>query len=139
MSSKAKPGPAVLRRAVARNAKRLWLGTVLAGIYQISAAVVPILIGVIIDRAVETGRVIALVTWIAALVLLFVVQAVSYRFSARNLQRPSPRRATACGSRSPRRSCTRGSPGSTGRPATCSPCPAPTPTTRRTFWTTSPG
>ncbi|MEU4242458.1 ABC transporter ATP-binding protein [Actinoplanes sp. NPDC026619] len=87
MSTNAKPGTAILRRAVARNGRRLWLGTVLAGLYQISAALVPILIGVIIDRAVETGRVAALVTWVGVLVLLFVALAVSYRFSARNLQR----------------------------------------------------
>ncbi|GIF20574.1 putative ABC transport system ATP-binding protein [Actinoplanes tereljensis] len=87
MSSNAKPGTAILRRAVARNGKRLWLGTVLAGIYQISAALIPVLIGVIIDRAVETGSVTALLTWIAVLVGLFGVLAVSYRFSARNLQR----------------------------------------------------
>ncbi|MEU4563176.1 ABC transporter ATP-binding protein [Actinoplanes sp. NPDC023936] len=81
------PGTAILRRAVARNGKRLWTGTALAGVYQFCAALIPILIGVIVDRAVGTGDVVALVTWIAILALLFLVLTLTYRFGARQLQR----------------------------------------------------
>ncbi|BBH68615.1 hypothetical protein ACTI_53000 [Actinoplanes sp. OR16] len=52
----------ILRRAVARNGRHLWTGTALAGVYQLCAALVPVLIGVIVDRAVGTGDVIALAT-----------------------------------------------------------------------------
>ncbi|MEV6346488.1 ABC transporter ATP-binding protein [Actinoplanes sp. NPDC051851] len=77
----------ILRRAVARNGRRLWIGTVLAGVYQGCAALVPILIGVIVDRAVGTGDVAELLVWVLALALLFLVLVVNYRFGARNLQR----------------------------------------------------
>ncbi|BAL88765.1 putative ABC transporter ATPase and permease protein [Actinoplanes missouriensis 431] len=77
----------ILRRAVARNGKRLWTGTALAGVYQLCAALIPILIGVIVDRAVGTGDVVALLTWIAVLALVFLVMTLTYRFGARQLQR----------------------------------------------------
>ncbi|WP_328474567.1 ABC transporter ATP-binding protein/permease [Actinoplanes sp. NBC_00393] len=87
MSRKASPGTAILRRAVARNGKRLWTGTALAGVYQGCAALVPILIGVIVDRAVGTGDVLALLIWITVLALVYLVLVVTYRFGARQLQR----------------------------------------------------
>jgi putative ABC transport system ATP-binding protein len=77
----------VLFRAVARNGRRLWTGTALAGVYQLGAALVPVLIGVIVDRAVGTGDVTALLTWLSVLVALYLVLAMSYRYAARNLQR----------------------------------------------------
>lgn len=43
----------------------------------------PVVIGVVIDRAVATGDVSELATWGAALVALFVVLSYSYRFGAR--------------------------------------------------------
>ncbi|WP_422752075.1 ABC transporter ATP-binding protein [Micromonospora sp. WMMD708] len=85
--SKVSTGAAVLLRAVARNGRRLWTGTALAGVYQLCAALVPILIGVIVDRAVATGEVTALLGWTAALALVYLVGAVTYRFGARHLQR----------------------------------------------------
>ncbi|MFC4066607.1 ABC transporter ATP-binding protein [Actinoplanes subglobosus] len=81
------PGTAVLLRAVRRNGRLLWTGTALSGIYQLSAAFVPIMIGVIVDRAVATGDVIALLAWTAVLGLVYLVHVVSYRFAARRLQR----------------------------------------------------
>ncbi|MGV9977502.1 ABC transporter transmembrane domain-containing protein [Micromonospora wenchangensis] len=85
--SKVSTGAAVLRRAVARNGRRLWTGTALAGVYQLCAALVPILIGVIVDRAVATGAVTALLGWTATLALVYLVLVVTYRFGARHLQR----------------------------------------------------
>ncbi|HWS38732.1 MAG TPA: ABC transporter ATP-binding protein [Actinoplanes sp.] len=80
-------GNAMLRRAVARNGRHLWTGTVIAGIYQIGAALVPVLIGVIVDRAVGTGDPAALTVWVGVLVLNFLVLATCYRYGARHLQR----------------------------------------------------
>ncbi|MEU4690972.1 ABC transporter ATP-binding protein [Actinoplanes sp. NPDC023714] len=77
----------ILRRAVARNGKHLWTGTALAGVYQLCAALVPVLIGVIVDRAVSTGDVAALLLWIGVLALTYLVLVVTYRYGARHLQR----------------------------------------------------
>ncbi|WP_307799903.1 ABC transporter ATP-binding protein [Micromonospora antibiotica] len=85
--SKISAGTVILRRAVARNGRRLWSGTALAGVYQLCAALVPILIGVIVDRGVATGDLTALLVWIAVLAAVYLVLAVTYRFGARRLQR----------------------------------------------------
>ncbi|WP_194821495.1 ABC transporter ATP-binding protein [Micromonospora sp. S-DT3-3-22] len=85
--SKVSTGVAVLRRAVARNGRRLWTGTALAGVYQLCAALVPILIGVIVDRAVATGELTALLGWTTTLAVVYLVLVVTYRFGARHLQR----------------------------------------------------
>ncbi|OZV77022.1 ABC transporter permease [Micromonospora echinospora] len=85
--SKSSPGTAVLRRAVARNGRRLWTGTALASVYQLCAALVPVLIGVVVDRAVATGDVGALLIWITVLALVYLVLVVTYRHGARRLQR----------------------------------------------------
>lgn len=45
----------------------------------------PVLIGIIVDRAVATGSVGAIVGWIAALAMLFLVLTLVYRFGARLL------------------------------------------------------
>ncbi|MET0998064.1 MAG: ABC transporter transmembrane domain-containing protein, partial [Marmoricola sp.] len=51
--------------------------------WQLSEAMVPVLIGVIIDRAVATGDFQSLWIWGGALVGLFAVLSYSYRFGAR--------------------------------------------------------
>ncbi|WP_433824621.1 ABC transporter ATP-binding protein [Actinoplanes sp. CA-015351] len=81
------PGTAILRRAVARNGRHLWTGTGLAGVYQICAALVPVVIGVIVDQAVGPGNLTALLIWITVLAVTYLVLAVTYRFGARHLQR----------------------------------------------------
>ncbi|KKF03763.1 ABC transporter ATP-binding protein [Mycolicibacterium obuense] len=78
-------GTAVLRRAVARQRTRLAGGSVLIAAHQLCEVAVPILIGVIVDRAVATGSITAMATWICALAALFVVLTVVYRFGARML------------------------------------------------------
>ncbi|MCG7597647.1 ABC transporter ATP-binding protein [Mycobacterium sp. PSTR-4-N] len=78
-------GSVVLRRAVTRQRTRLAAGSVLIAAHQLCEVAVPILIGVIVDRAVATGSVAAIVTWIAALAALFVVLTIVYRFGARML------------------------------------------------------
>src|SRR6476661_190045 len=76
-------GTAVLRRTLARNRARLIAGTVLVSLHQVAETAVPIAIGVIVDRAIETGDVTALVVWLAALAALFVVLTSAWRFGAR--------------------------------------------------------
>ena len=51
--------------------------------WQLCEAMVPVLIGVTIDRGVATHDGGAFVAWSAALVGLFVVLSYSYRFGAR--------------------------------------------------------
>lgn len=78
-------GSAVLRRAVTRQRPRLAGGSVLIAAHQLCEVAVPILIGIIVDRAVATGSVAAIVGWIAALAALFVVLTSVYRLGARML------------------------------------------------------
>lgn len=78
-------GPAVLRRTVGRNKRWLIPGTALIALHQLCEVAVPVLIGIIVDRAVSTGSTSAMVRWIAALAALFVVLTLVYRFGARML------------------------------------------------------
>lgn len=78
-------GVRVLRRTVSRNLKWLTSGTTLIALHQLCEVSVPVLIGIIVDRAVATGSVEAILRWIAVLAALFVVLTVVYRFGARLL------------------------------------------------------
>ncbi|MGB3485050.1 MAG: ABC transporter ATP-binding protein [Mycobacterium sp.] len=78
-------GTRVLRRTVSRNLRWLVPGSGLIGVHQLCEVAVPVLIGIIVDRAVSTGSVSAIVTWIGVLAALFVVLTVVYRFGARLL------------------------------------------------------
>nr|EJI96257.1 ABC transporter transmembrane region family protein [Rhodococcus sp. JVH1] len=52
-------------------------------LHQVAETLVPISIGVIVDRAVATGDVFALAVWLCALALLFLVLTAAWRFGAR--------------------------------------------------------
>ena len=78
-------GQRVLARTVARNRRWVIPGTVLIALHQLCEVAVPVLIGLIVDRAVAPGRVSGIVVWIAALAGLFVVLTLVYRFGARLL------------------------------------------------------
>ncbi|MGV9799651.1 ABC transporter ATP-binding protein [Mycobacterium sp. NPDC003449] len=78
-------GAGVLRRTVSRNTRWLTSGTGLIALHQLCEVSVPVLIGIIVDRAVATGEVGAIIGWIAVLAALFVVLTVFYRFGARLL------------------------------------------------------
>ncbi|MBX6388449.1 MAG: ABC transporter ATP-binding protein [Frankia sp.] len=76
-------GQQLLSGAIAGQRGRL-VGASLLGIsYQGGEAAVPIIIGVVIDRAVATGSGSALLGWLAVLAATFVVLSLSYRFAAR--------------------------------------------------------
>jgi putative ABC transport system ATP-binding protein len=78
-------GAAVLRRTVTRNLRWLMSGTGLIALHQLCEVSVPVLIGIIVDRAVTTGSVPAIIGWIAVLAAMFLVLTVVYRFGARLL------------------------------------------------------
>ncbi len=78
-------GSRVLIAGIARNRRWLTAGSAMYGAHQICEALVPVVIGVIIDRAVATGDVGALVLWIGVLAVLFVVLSLMWRFGARLL------------------------------------------------------
>jgi putative ABC transport system ATP-binding protein len=76
-------GSSVLRDAVGSERRRVGLAGVLMCGHQAGEALVPVLVGVVIDAAVTTGDVGALVVWIAVLGLDFAFLSLSYRFGAR--------------------------------------------------------
>ncbi|MFD9660269.1 ABC transporter ATP-binding protein [Rhodococcus sp. NPDC059968] len=76
-------GTAILRRTLVRNRVRLGIGTALVCLHQVAETLVPISIGVIVDRAVATGDVFALSVWLCTLALLFLVLTAAWRFGAR--------------------------------------------------------
>ena len=78
---------AILRRTITRNGRLLTLGSLLICGHQLCEAMVPVLIGIVIGRAVETGDLGALVIWVLVLAALFVVLNSCYRFGARYLMR----------------------------------------------------
>jgi putative ABC transport system ATP-binding protein len=78
-------GSRVLIDGIVRNRRRLTVGSAMYGGHQICEALVPVVIGVIIDRAVATGDVEELILWVAVLAVLFVVLSLMWRFGARLL------------------------------------------------------
>jgi putative ABC transport system ATP-binding protein len=77
----------ILWRALVRNRARVSLGSLLIGVHQACEALVPVLIGVIVDRAVATRDGGRLVLWISVLAALFLVLTTAYRIGARQLMR----------------------------------------------------
>ncbi|WP_018157310.1 ABC transporter transmembrane domain-containing protein [Demetria terragena] len=73
----------ILLRMVRRHRRRLAAYCALLMQWQLCEALVPVLIGVVIDRAVATGSGTAMVWWGTAFVALFLVLSMSYRFGAR--------------------------------------------------------
>ncbi|MFJ8833572.1 ABC transporter transmembrane domain-containing protein [Micromonospora aurantiaca] len=73
----------VLRQALRRQRRPVLIGVTLLGLHQVAEALVPVAIGVIIDRAVVTGDPWALAYSVAGLAALFAVLAFAYRNGAR--------------------------------------------------------
>ncbi|GLZ75497.1 multidrug ABC transporter ATP-binding protein [Actinorhabdospora filicis] len=73
----------MLRHVLRGQRRRAVLGTVLASGHQIGEALVPVMVGVVIDKAIATGDVSALVLWLAVLAGVFACLSYSYRFYAR--------------------------------------------------------
>jgi putative ABC transport system ATP-binding protein len=83
----------VLGQAVVGQGRHVALASVLAAAHQAGEALVPVVIGVVIDRAVTTGSTSALVRWLAVLAVVFVALSVSWRLGARAAERATERAA----------------------------------------------
>ena len=77
----------VLRTTLRRQWKLVTAAGLFAAGHQAGEALVPVVIGVVIDRAVATGDADALMVWLAVLAAVFVVLSFSYRFAARTAER----------------------------------------------------
>lgn len=75
-------GAAVLRESVWRQRKQVGIGSLFMISHQTGEALVPVLVGVIIDRAVSTGATTGLLFWLAVLALDFTMLSFSYRFGS---------------------------------------------------------
>lgn len=73
----------LLRRSFGRNRGRLVGSYTLLSLWQLCETMVPVLIGVLIDRAVAPSDAGALFFWGAALVVLFGCLSFAYRYGAR--------------------------------------------------------
>ncbi len=73
----------MVRRSLRRQRRRVAAFVGLLTSWQLCEAMVPVLIGVTIDRGVATGDVGAFALWAGSLVGLFVVLSYSYRFGSR--------------------------------------------------------
>ncbi|MDN5896760.1 MAG: ABC transporter ATP-binding protein/permease [Nocardioides sp.] len=73
----------LILRSLARNKGRLLAGFSLLAIWQLCETFVPVMIGVVIDRAVATSNLEALILLGVGLAVLFAVLSFSYRFGSR--------------------------------------------------------
>lgn len=89
MHAEGPTGPSVLRKAVGGQRHRVGAAALLAAGHQAGEALVPVVIGVVIDQAIATGSWGALARWLLALAALFAALSYSYRFAARTAERAS--------------------------------------------------
>ncbi|WP_410638748.1 ABC transporter ATP-binding protein [Amycolatopsis sp. lyj-346] len=86
-------GRQVLRRSIAGQRRSVALAALLTAGHQGGEALVPVVIGVIIDQAVAGGSAGTLVTWLVVLGVLFAALSTSYRLGARFGERAAERAA----------------------------------------------
>ncbi len=79
----------VLRGAVSGQRRGVVLGSALLISHQAGEAMVPVMVGATIDRAIVTGDAGALALWLGLLAATFAVLSFSYRFGDRQLERAS--------------------------------------------------
>ncbi|KAA0943309.1 ABC transporter ATP-binding protein [Streptomyces apricus] len=82
MSPTSPSGRDVLRESVGGQRRDVALGSLLASGHQVGEALVPVLIGVVIDRAVTGSDTGALLLWLGVLAVVYVALALSFRFGA---------------------------------------------------------
>ncbi|NEC85985.1 ABC transporter ATP-binding protein [Streptomyces sp. SID12501] len=75
-------GRDVLRQAVRGQRRDVALGAILGSGHQLGEVMVPVVIGLVIDRAVAGSDTGALLSWLAALAVVYVGLALSWRFGA---------------------------------------------------------
>ncbi|MGY6653260.1 ABC transporter ATP-binding protein [Amycolatopsis sp. TRM77291] len=93
MTATATTSRSVLRQAISGQRRRVTLASVLAAGHQGGEALVPVIIGVVIDQAVDGGSVGTLMFWLAVLGVIFAGLSYSYRFAARAAEGASLRAA----------------------------------------------
>ncbi|MGA6166184.1 ABC transporter ATP-binding protein [Amycolatopsis magusensis] len=76
-------GRDVLRHAIGGHKGRITAASVLAAAHQGCEALVPVLIGVVVDRAIGPGSTGELVTWLIVLLVLFAALSNTYRHALR--------------------------------------------------------
>jgi putative ABC transport system ATP-binding protein len=76
-------GGSVLRRSIGAERRRVGAATLFLVAHQAGEALVPVLVGVVIDAAVTTGDPRALVGWLLVLAIDFAFLSLSYRTGAR--------------------------------------------------------
>ncbi|MET8998286.1 ABC transporter ATP-binding protein [Amycolatopsis sp. NPDC004169] len=86
-------GRQVLRRSIAGQRRPVALAALLTASHQGGEALVPVVIGVVIDQAVAGGSVGTLLLWLVVLGALFAVLSTSYRLGARFGERAAERAA----------------------------------------------
>ncbi|MCP9489465.1 MAG: ABC transporter ATP-binding protein/permease [Solirubrobacteraceae bacterium MAG38_C4-C5] len=79
----------VLRGAIWGQRRRVAIGSALLIAHQAGEAMVPVIVGATIDRAIVTGDAGALGVWLGVLAVTFAVLSVSYRFGDRFVERAS--------------------------------------------------
>ncbi|MGH9004538.1 MAG: ABC transporter ATP-binding protein, partial [Acidimicrobiia bacterium] len=82
MSASNPSGRDVLKRAIRGQRRDVALGSFLGAGHQAGEALVPILIGVVIDQAVTGSDAPALVRWLAVLAVVYVGLSFSFRYGA---------------------------------------------------------
>lgn len=87
MHSGVPSGSQVLRKVVLTQWRRVAGSSLLGAGHQACEALVPVLVGVIIDRAVVTGLVSQLILWILVLAAVFVVLSFGFRLALRAAER----------------------------------------------------
>ncbi|MCU1650363.1 MAG: transporter ATP-binding protein, partial [Pseudonocardia sp.] len=75
--------PQVLREAISAQRRELSIASLFLIVHQACEALVPVLVGVIIDRAVRTGSPGELIGWLAVLGLDFLLLSNGYRIGSR--------------------------------------------------------
>ncbi|MFI6335703.1 ABC transporter ATP-binding protein [Streptomyces sp. NPDC050535] len=83
MGAEVPRGRDVLARAVRGQRRDVTVGAVLGAGHQLGEALVPVLIGLVIDQAVAKGDTGALVRWLVVLAVVYVGLSFSFRFGAR--------------------------------------------------------
>lgn len=86
-------GREVLRRSIAGQRRSVVLAALLTAGHQGGEALVPAVIGVVIDQAVAGGSIGTLLVWLAVLGVLFAALSTSYRLGARFGERAAERAA----------------------------------------------
>ncbi|MFC6083102.1 ABC transporter ATP-binding protein [Sphaerisporangium aureirubrum] len=84
-------GGDVLRRAISGQRRDVAVGSLLGAAHQAGEALVPVLIGVTIDRGVAEGNLGALLTLLAVLAVVYVGLSFGFRFGARAGERAAER------------------------------------------------